>query len=99
MSFLHRGKPRASPDLVAKAVKILDGLLDGTSQTTDKQLDDLSKSLATLKGIVFAAGDSEAARDAAFTIAREVYVVCHQIPCPALLYADRRTNALAEQTS
>lgn len=82
MSFLHRGKPRASPDLVARAVKILEGLLDGTSQTTDKQLDDLSKSLATLKGIVFAAGDSEAARDAAFTIAREA--LKHDMPILAV---------------
>lgn len=71
MSFLHRSKSRPSPDLVVKTVTILERLVDGASVTTDKQLEELSKSLATIKAIMFAAGDSETAKDTAFTTACE----------------------------
>lgn len=71
-SVLHRGKSRSTPDLVAKTVTALEKLDNGGSVTTDKQLDEISKSLAVMKTTMFAAGDSEAAKDAAVTTTYEV---------------------------
>mmetsp|Transcript_11561 Transcript_11561/g.34696 ORF Transcript_11561/g.34696 Transcript_11561/m.34696 type:complete len:336 (+) Transcript_11561:410-1417(+) len=70
-SVLHRGKSRSTPDLVAKTVTALEKLDNGGSVTTDKQLDEISKSLAVMKTTMFAAGDSEAAKDAAVTTTYE----------------------------
>ncbi len=72
-SVLHRGKSRSTTDLVAKTVAVLERLdTGGAGATTDKQLDEVSKSLAVMKTTMFAAGDSEAAKDAAVATAHEV---------------------------
>jgi calcium binding protein 39 len=66
---LHRGKSRSSPDLVAKTVATLERLDQGSA--SDKQVEEVSKSLAVMKATMFAAGDSEAAKESAVVTAYE----------------------------
>lgn len=66
---LHRGKSRSSPELVAKTVATLEKIDQNTA--TDKQIEDVSKSLAVMKATMFAAGESEAAKEAAVVTAYE----------------------------
>lgn len=97
MSFLHRGKTRSAPEHVARTVVVLERLVDGSPQITERSAEELSKSLASFKSIMFAASDSEAAKDTAYATAIEA--LNHNLPklavraLPALEFEARKDTA------
>ena len=65
---LHRGKTRPAPELVTKTMAILERAND----VSDRQMEEVSKNISAMKGTMFSAGESDAAREAATLLAYEV---------------------------